>query len=68
MRLNQLGEPGEYLDFLFGLNYKVAIIKDKGELIDVSSPSEVMEYRSSLGDERIHMDLFARPIQSMQTI
>jgi FkbM family methyltransferase len=68
MELNQLGEPGEYLDFLFGLNYKVAIIKDKGELIDVSSPSEVMEYRSSLGDERIHMDLFARPIQSMQTI
>ena len=58
MRLNQLGEPEEYLSFLFDLKYRIAVIGDKGQLIGVSSPAEVMAYQSSLGDERIHIDLF----------
>jgi FkbM family methyltransferase len=61
MRLNELGEPEEYLDFLFGLKYKIAVVRDKDELIEVTSPAEVMAYQSSLADERIHIDLFARP-------
>jgi FkbM family methyltransferase len=61
MRLNELGEPDDYLNFLFDLKCRIAVIGGTGELIEVSSPAEVMDYQSSLGDERIHIDLFARP-------
>ena len=62
IRKNELGEPEEYLNFFFDLKYKVAIIADKGELIEVASPAEVTAYQSSRGDERIFIDLFARPM------
>lgn len=61
MRLNESGAPDEYLALLFDLRYKIAVVGDKGQLIDVSSPAEVVSYQRSLGDERIHIDLYAQP-------
>ena len=61
MRVNQSGAPEEYLGLLFNLKYRITAIKENGERIALSSPAEVMSYQASLGDERIHIDLFAQP-------
>ena len=61
MKLNNLGEPIAYLDQLYGLGYKLSIIKPSGELMDVSCSREVILFWESLGVETIHLDIFAQP-------
>jgi len=61
MRLNNTGDPSEYLDQIVGLGYKLSIINPTGVLMDVSCSHDVTLHWESLGVETIHLDLFAQP-------
>jgi len=62
MRLNNLGDPREYLDQIVGLGYRLSIIRPTGELLDVSCPHDIELHWEALGVETIHLDLYARPV------
>ncbi len=61
MQINNLGEPIDYLRQIRQLGYTLSIIKFDGDIVDVREPDEVMSFWRSLGNETIHLDLFAQP-------
>ncbi len=61
MEKNNTAKPIEYLDQIFDLGYTVAIIKAEGELMEMSSSMNIVSYWASLGQETLHLDLFAQP-------
>lgn len=63
MRMNNSGEPIDYLKQITQLGYTLSIIKFDGDVIDVRGPDDVMLHWKSLGEETIHLDLFARPTE-----
>jgi FkbM family methyltransferase len=62
MRLNNLGDPSDYLQQILDLGYRLSIIKSDGTLLDVSCANDVILNWESLGEETIHLDLFAQPV------
>ena len=62
MELNNIEPPVAYLKQIYALGYKISIIEPSGNLLDVSSAEEIINYWGSLGQETLHLDLFAQPV------
>jgi FkbM family methyltransferase len=62
MRLNNPGDPTEYLDQIIRLGYRLGVVLPTGETMDFSSSHEIDAYWKALGEETMHLDLFAQPI------
>lgn len=62
MRLNNLGEPIEYLNQIIRLGYNLGVILPTGEILDCSGSHDIDSYWRALGEETMHLDLFAQPV------
>lgn len=61
MRLNNSGDPLDYLRQIEDFGYSLSIIKFDGDIIAAQTPEAIMAYRDSLDSETIHLDLVATP-------
>lgn len=55
-------EPTDYLRDIIDAGYTLAVIDPDGELLDMADPEAVMAYWDTLAQEKIHLDLIARPV------
>jgi FkbM family methyltransferase len=62
MKLNNTELPEQFLQQLYDFGYRLSIIPQTSDLIIVSSAKEIMNYWMALGNETIHLDLFAEPV------
>lgn len=53
--------PQEYLDTLTAIGYRLAIIESSGRETPMKNPAEIIEFWSSLQDDKMQLDLIARP-------
>jgi FkbM family methyltransferase len=63
MRLNNVEPPEAYLRQLIDSGYGLAVILESGELRPAASASEIMSHWRSFGQETLHLDLLAEPLE-----
>lgn len=62
MRINNAGDPRDYLEQIIDLGYGLSIIDPNGDLIAAATSADIVSYWENLNNETIHLDLFAVPI------